>query len=198
MQVKHLNVSIIWIIFRQTHLDIERNSYARFQLNSSSGFGGDAIMVKIKDGCRQPYLLMDLCHFQVCTTRPLGEYLGQVLKKSDQWSRRRCDNEIVTVLSNEQLVILKMAGVQPYLLTDLNRFQADTSRHWEEFKCKVSTKFLQWFWRRYDNSENQRWLPVAIFVNGPEPFWGCTTRPLGEHLGQVSKKIWSVISDKMR
>ena len=36
----------------------------------------------------------------------------------------------------------------------------------------VSTKFLQWFRRRCDNDENQRWLPAAIFVNRPEPFSG--------------------------
>ena len=53
-------------------------------LNSSSGFGGDVITVKMKDGCRRPYLLTD-------TTRPpLGE---QVSNKSDQWSWRRYDNE---------------------------------------------------------------------------------------------------------
>ena len=71
------------------------------------------ITVTIKDGCRQLYLSTDRNHFWVCTTtcRPLGEYLGQVFKKSDQSSRRRCDNEIVTMLSNGQLAILNMAGV---------------------------------------------------------------------------------------
>ena len=29
--------------FGRTHLDIERNSYARFRRNSSGGFGGDHI-----------------------------------------------------------------------------------------------------------------------------------------------------------
>ena len=51
------------------------------------------ITVKIKVGRRRPYLLTDWNHFRVCTTRPLGEQLGQVSKKSDQWLRRRCDNE---------------------------------------------------------------------------------------------------------
>ena len=37
------------IVFGQTHLGIERNSYARFRQNSSSGFG-DAVTVKIIDG----------------------------------------------------------------------------------------------------------------------------------------------------
>ena len=37
---------------------------------------------------------------------------------------------------------------------------------------KVSTKFLQWFRRICDNGENQRWQPVAIFVDGPESFSG--------------------------
>ena len=45
------------------------------------------------------------------------------LKKNEKWSRRRCDNEIVTVLSKGQIAILKMAAVQSYLLTDQNRFR---------------------------------------------------------------------------
>ena len=71
-------------------------------------------MVKITDGCRWPYLSTDRNHFQACTTRPLGKHLGQVSKKSDPWSRRRCNNEIVTVLSKGQIAILKMAAVRPY------------------------------------------------------------------------------------
>ena len=42
-------------------------------------------------------------------------------KESDQWSWRRCDNEIVTVLSNEQFTTL--------FLTKRNYFRADTSIH---------------------------------------------------------------------
>ena len=83
--------------------------------------------MKIKDGCRRPYSSTDRNHFRARTTRPLGEYLK--LKKSDQWSQRRCDNEIVTVLSKGQLAILKMAAVRQYLSTDQNRFRTDTSRH---------------------------------------------------------------------
>ena len=64
-----------------------------FDFNIASGFGDDAITVKIKDGCRWPYLLMDRNHFQADTTRPLEEYLRLVSKKSDRWSPRRCDNE---------------------------------------------------------------------------------------------------------
>ena len=33
------------------------------------------------------------CSVVLFTTRPLGAHLRQVSKKSDQWSRRRCDNE---------------------------------------------------------------------------------------------------------
>ena len=66
------------IIFKQTYLDIERNSYATFRQNSSSGYGGDAITVKIIDGCEGPYLLTDRNNFRSCKTRPLGEHLGQV------------------------------------------------------------------------------------------------------------------------
>ena len=49
-------------------------------------------------------------------------------------------------------------------------------------------KILPVVQRRCDNGENQRWLPVAIFVGGPEPYSACTTRQLGEQLGEVSKK----------
>ena len=87
------------------------------------------ITVKIKDGCRQPYLLTDRNHFRVNTIRPLGKHLRKFSKKSEYWRRRRCDNEIVTVLSKGQLVILKMAVVRPYLLTDRNRFWTNISRH---------------------------------------------------------------------
>ena len=118
----------------------------------------------------RPHFLMDWNHFGADTTRLLVEHVRQVSKKSDQWSWRRCNNEIVTVLSKGQLAILKMAAVRPYLLTDWNRFRPDTSTHREEFIGKVSTKFPQWC----DNGENQRWLPVAIFVDGPELFFGRT------------------------
>ena len=78
------------------------------------------------------------------------------------------DNEIVSVFSNGQLAILKMAAVQPHLLMDQNHFKEQTHLGIE----KISTKFLKWFQRRCHNRENQRWLPVAIFVNGQEPFYG--------------------------
>ena len=51
------------------------------------------VKVKIKDGCGRPYLSTDWNHFRADTTRLLGEHLRQVSEKSDQWSRRRCDNE---------------------------------------------------------------------------------------------------------
>ena len=69
-------------------------------------------------------------------------------------------------------MILKMAAVWPYLLTDQNHFRADTSRYWEEFIRKDSIKYLWWFWRSCDNGENQSLLPAAICVDGPEPFSG--------------------------
>ena len=94
-QLAILKMAAIWtrIVFRQTHLETARNSYARFRLNSSSSFG-DAITVKLKDGCRRPYLSTDQKkHFLVDTTKPLGEHLRQVSKKSDQWSRRQCNEK---------------------------------------------------------------------------------------------------------
>ena len=41
---------------------------------------GDAITVKIKDGCRRPYLSMDQNHFRANTIRSLREHLRQVSK----------------------------------------------------------------------------------------------------------------------
>ena len=59
----------------------------------------------IKDGDRRPYLSSDRKNFRADTTRPLVKHLGQVSRKSDKWSRRRCDDEIVTVLNKWQLAI---------------------------------------------------------------------------------------------
>ena len=77
--------------FRGTHLDIERKFMQGFEKNSSHGFGGDAITVKMKDGCRRPYLSTDRNHFRPETTR--REHLGQVSRQINQLSRRRCDDE---------------------------------------------------------------------------------------------------------
>ena len=74
------------------------------------------------------------------------------------------------MISKGQLAILKMTAIRPHLLTDQKRVRADTSRHQEEFICKVSTEFLLWFQRRCDYGENHRWLPAATFVDGPELF----------------------------
>ena len=51
-----------------------------FHKNSMSSFEGDAISVKIKGGCRWPYLSTDRNHLRADTTRPLVEHLRQVLK----------------------------------------------------------------------------------------------------------------------
>ena len=54
-----------------------------------------------------------------------------------------------------------------------NHFRADTSRHWEEFICKVSTKFLQRFQGRCDKLKVKiKRLPAATFIDGLEPFSG--------------------------
>ena len=50
-------------------------------------------MVQIKDGRQRPYLSTDRNHIRADTTRPLGDNSGKFRKKSDQWSRRRCDIE---------------------------------------------------------------------------------------------------------
>ena len=57
----------------------------------------------IKDGDRWQYLSSDRNHFRADTTSPLVEHLRQVSRKSNQWSRMKCDNEIVTVLNKGQL-----------------------------------------------------------------------------------------------
>ena len=36
------------VVFRETHLGVERNPQAKFGRNSSTGYGGDEIMEKIK------------------------------------------------------------------------------------------------------------------------------------------------------
>ena len=60
------------IIFWRTHLYIEKNFYARFRQNSSSGFGGDVIKVKIKDGWRLAAESYPECYsiagFKACKT----------------------------------------------------------------------------------------------------------------------------------
>ena len=112
-----------------TVLGIERNSYARFRQKSSSGFGGEAITVKIKDGCRRPYLSTDQNHFWACTTRPLGEHLRNISKKSDQWPRRRCNNEIVTVLGTGQKNDFKDGCRSVIFVDGPESFRADTFRH---------------------------------------------------------------------
>ena len=105
---------------------------------------------------------------------------------------------LLQVLNKGLLAILNMVAVQPHLLTDLNRFWTDTSRHWEEFICKVSTKFLQWFRRRCDNGENQKWLPAAIFVDGSKLFSDKHNYTTIE-ISQISfGKIWPAVSEEMR
>ena len=50
-------------------------------------------MLKIKDGCWRPHLSTGRNYFRKDITRLLGKHFRQVSKKSDQFSRRRCDNE---------------------------------------------------------------------------------------------------------
>ena len=75
----------------------------------------------------------------------------QVLKKSEEWSLRRCDSKFVTVLSKGVVVISKIAIWWPYKSTDQNCFQGDTSR-----VCKLSIRFLLCFDRKCDNRKNPR------------------------------------------
>ena len=56
----------------------------------------------------------DLNKIQVGTNIPLIEHPKEVLKKSEKWFWRRCDNKIVTVLSKWEVKISKMAALWPY------------------------------------------------------------------------------------
>ena len=58
-----------------------------------TGNGGYAITGKIQNDQRRPNLSTEQNQIGGCTTRPPGKHPRQVSKKSDQWSRRRCDNE---------------------------------------------------------------------------------------------------------
>ena len=66
------------------------------------------ITVRIKDGCRRPYLSTDRNHFRADINRPLVEHLRQDSKQSNNPTSGF--GEDVTVLSKGQLTILKMAA----------------------------------------------------------------------------------------
>ena len=55
-----------------------------------------------------------ICQWTIMKFGCEGEHLRQVSTQSDQWSRRRCDNEIVTELSKGEFAHSMMATVQPY------------------------------------------------------------------------------------
>ena len=60
------------IVFRETHLGVEGNPYVKFQRNSSTRYGAEAIPGKIQDGLQRPYLSTN--PNQKLTTRPSGEH----------------------------------------------------------------------------------------------------------------------------
>ena len=64
-------------------------SICKVRRHSSTGYGGNAITEKIQDGRQRPYLSSDGNQIWTCTTRPPGEYLRQVSKKSDRWFQTR-------------------------------------------------------------------------------------------------------------
>ena len=61
---------------------VERNPQTKFQRNSSTGYGRDAITGKFQDGRRRPYLLLDRNQIMACTVSSLGEHPRQVSKKN--------------------------------------------------------------------------------------------------------------------
>ena len=95
-----------------------------------------------------------------------------------------------------QIAILKLGAVQPYLLMDRNHFRADTSRHWKEFICKTYLDFERNAYARFLRNSYSGFRGDAITVKIAWPYLSTdrnhiradTTRPLGEHLRQVSKK----------
>ena len=90
--------------FREDASKVERNPYARFRRDSSSGKGRHVITGKSKMAYL-PYLSTDCNLIRACTTGSLGGTPQTGFeKKSDQLSRRRCDNETVTVLSKGGLL----------------------------------------------------------------------------------------------
>ena len=80
---------------------------------------------------------------------------------------------------------------------DRNRFRADTSRYWEEFICKVLTKFLQCF--------GGDAITVKIKDGRRRPYLSTDQNHIRrtqlDHLGNNSgkfKKIQLVVSEEMR
>ena len=61
------------IVFGGDAARVERNPYAKFRRNSSTGYGGDAITGKIQDGRQQPCLSSERNRNRRCTMRPLGK-----------------------------------------------------------------------------------------------------------------------------
>ena len=59
--------------FAEAHLRVERNPYAKFRQNSSSGYEGNSITGKIQACQWLPNLLTDQYQIWACTTRPPGE-----------------------------------------------------------------------------------------------------------------------------
>ena len=121
-----------------------------------------------------------------------GNISGKFSKRSDQC----LGGDAITRLlqwwvKGKFTAILKMATVLPYLLTDRNHFLADTSRHWEEFICNVSAKFLQCFRRRCDNGENKSWSAAAILIG----YSGVHNYATGGTTRASFEKIWPVISE---
>ena len=87
-----------------------------------------------------------------------------------------------------------MAAVRSYLLTDQNRFRADTSKHWEEFICKVSKKKKKKKNASHGSGgdaitakikDGCRWPYLSMDRN---QFRAVTTKALGKQLRQVSGK----------
>ena len=68
-------------MFGETHEEVEKNPYAKFRRNSSTGYGGDAITGKIQDDRRRPYLATDRTQIRAGITRTFGEHPKQVKKK---------------------------------------------------------------------------------------------------------------------
>ena len=77
-------------------LDIEESLIGKFHSIPPSSFWGNAITRKIKDGRRWPCFSTDRVLLLVLAQLDIeGNILTKILKESDQWSWRRCDNKPV-------------------------------------------------------------------------------------------------------
>ena len=88
----------------QTYPAVKRSPYAKSRQYSYCEYG-DTITRKNQRWSTAAIFLKTGTTFKSAKLDYQQNIPDKFLKKSDHWSRRRCDNEIVTVLSKGELVI---------------------------------------------------------------------------------------------